>query len=140
MLAHFHHVPGRLRVRVPRIKGSVAEARALEASLAVIKGVSGVESRDLTGSVIIHYDPQTVNLQTLMWRLGDNAIPITDAVNRAQALPAKLPQKIAGKVATAIFWHVLEMAAARDSVAGGYASLIVCASLARLSRSPRWCV
>lgn len=113
MPADFHHVPGRLRVRVPRIKGSMAEARALESSLSAIKGVSGVESRELTGSIVICYDPQAVDLQTLLLGLANAAIPITDAVNRARALPAKLPDKIAGKVANAIFWHLLEMAAER---------------------------
>jgi hypothetical protein len=113
MPADFHHVPGRLRVRVPRIKGAMTEARALESSLSAIKGVSGVESRELTGSIIIHYDPQTVDLQTLLLRLGNTAIPIADSANGARALGSKLSQKIARKTANAIFWHLLEMAMER---------------------------
>lgn len=113
MPADFHHVPGRLRVRVPRIKGAMAEARAVEARLSAIKGVSGVESRELTGSVVIYYDPQTVDLQSLLLGLGNTAIPITEGANGARALGSKLPQKIARKAASAIFWHLLEMAVER---------------------------
>ena len=103
MAAHFHSVPGRLRVHVPAVKGDVANARAVEASLSKLNGVCRVEGRELTGSVIIHYDPRATNSGVLL-----NAIGI-----RAESMASRVPAKIAGKVAEAVTWYLVEKAAER---------------------------
>lgn len=57
-----HHVPGRIRLEVPFIKGL---------SLSVLKGLSGVpvpcgiediRPNPLTGSLLIKYDPDRINI------------------------------------------------------------------------------
>lgn len=65
MPAHFHHVPGRLRVHVPGIKGNVPKAKAVEAYLSQLKGVFRVEGRPITGSLVIHYDASILDFQSL---------------------------------------------------------------------------
>ena len=113
MAAHFHHVPGRLRVHVPRIKGSEAHARALESSLSAIKGIYAVESRKLTGSVVIHYDPETINPQALMLELGVGGVAAITAANGAHPLRTEISKKIARAITKAIFWYLLELATER---------------------------
>jgi hypothetical protein len=56
-----HALDGRLRIRIPAIKRNAEVAASLEQSLLRVKGVKGVRTNTLTGSVLIHYDP---------WRIG----------------------------------------------------------------------
>jgi hypothetical protein len=51
-----HHVPGRVRVRLPRAKRDREFARRVEESLAACPGVRRVEVSPITGSVLIRYD------------------------------------------------------------------------------------
>ena len=65
MNQYVHHVPGRLRVRVPSIKGNLAEASSLEKRIRAQRGVKNVQTSSLTGSVLVHYDPATASVFTL---------------------------------------------------------------------------
>jgi heavy-metal-associated domain-containing protein len=132
MAAHFHHVPGRLRMHVPEIKGNVANARVLEARISSIKGVSRVESRELTGSIVVQYNPRMVDAKTLISALsgvppaatrpaplrpvpvqGPRPRPVPAQVPPVRPVPSGVPQKIAGKLAQAVVCHLLEKAAER---------------------------
>lgn len=66
MPAHFHHVPGRLRVHAPGIKGNAPKAKAVETCLSKLKGVFRVEGRPITGSIVIHYDASILDFQSLL--------------------------------------------------------------------------
>ena len=113
MAAHFHSVPGRLRVHVPRVKGNVASARAVEATLSKLNSVSHVEGRELTGSVVIHYDPKAITGAALLAAIGVNPQHVTALGKPRQAPAAQISTKIAGKIAEAALWHLIETAAQR---------------------------
>lgn len=51
-----HHLPGRLRVRVPEVKSDAAFATSLEQRLRSVRGVRAAQANPLTGSVLVHYD------------------------------------------------------------------------------------
>jgi hypothetical protein len=53
-----HHVPGRLRFRIPDAKGNPERLEQARAALEVLEGVRSVEVNSFTGSVIIEYDPE----------------------------------------------------------------------------------
>ncbi len=55
MLLHHHHVPGRLRVALGRLKGDRAGAGPLRAALLALPGVTAVSISPAIGSVTIHY-------------------------------------------------------------------------------------
>ena len=118
MAVDLHHVPGRLRVRVPEVKGSIEKGRALESSLLRLKGISRVECRELTGSLVIHYNPSIVEFQKLGAALGGvpNFMPATTSseyCRGAKITRVDVPRKVLGKVAQAVAWHLLEQAAER---------------------------
>jgi hypothetical protein len=50
-------VPGRLRLRVERVKRDKAFARTVEERLGAIDGIRKVEINGLTGSVLVSYEP-----------------------------------------------------------------------------------
>ena len=52
-----HAIPGRVRMRVPEMKGNPDLAREIEKYLSDIKLVHRVEVNPLTGSVLVVYDP-----------------------------------------------------------------------------------
>ncbi len=56
MVHCIHHVPGRARFKVPRLKQDRAFAKELESKLASIEGVYRVEVNSSAWSVIVHYD------------------------------------------------------------------------------------
>lgn len=114
MAAHFHSVPGRLRVHVPRVKGNVIAAREIETSISRLQGVARVESRELTGSVVVHYDPRAVDTSALLAEIGITAQPTRVLVKTsAAANTTSLPAKVTGKIARAVVWYIIEKAAER---------------------------
>jgi len=52
-----HHIPGRLRLKVPGAKGNPAFLDQVRAALTSVEGVSEIEVNPVTGSVLVHYDP-----------------------------------------------------------------------------------
>jgi hypothetical protein len=60
MSCYLHHVPGRIRIKTPFIKGSPAQAQGIEDNLKSIYGVKSANANALTGSVLINYDPGVV--------------------------------------------------------------------------------
>ena len=66
MSVYVHALPGRLRVRSPRLRGAAAsgEARTL---LTAIAGVGSVTANPVCGSLLIEYDRGRVSPEAL-WR------------------------------------------------------------------------
>ena len=66
-------VPGRLRVRVPNLRGEPDATRQLERRLASLAGVARAQVNAATGSVLIEYDPRLTTVErvyaaTREWR------------------------------------------------------------------------
>ncbi len=51
-----HALPGRVRLRVAKVKGNPALARQAQKKLAQVPGIRQVEATPGTGSLLIHYD------------------------------------------------------------------------------------
>jgi len=77
-----HHLPGRLRLRIPAVRGEEDELRELSSAIAKTPGISRVEYNPLTGSILIQYSLDRYrNLQSLESSLSASAVPI--AVNNS---------------------------------------------------------
>ncbi len=121
MNRYVHHVPGRLRVRMPSIKGNVAAANSLEGRIRAQHGVINVQTNPLTGSVLVHYDPATASVSTLSQmmlcsaatELVRQALPTVPSVSTSQLVG----QQIATYMAAATIGHVMEIAMERAALA-----------------------
>lgn len=72
-----HHIPGRLRIRVPAAKGEESLLRELSSAIAKSPGIIEVDYNQLTGSILIQYSPQKHrNLDSLDAGLSASAVPI----------------------------------------------------------------
>ncbi len=69
-----HALPGRVRLRVAKIKGNPVLARQAQEKLAKVPGIRQVEAKAGTGSLLIHYDGDqlfsTASLEILSVTLG----------------------------------------------------------------------
>jgi hypothetical protein len=84
-----HHVPGRLRLKVPGAPGAVQSLAEIEAGILELPGVSGVEVRPATGSIVIEYDvddaPDFVDTAAAFARaLGISWIDLTPATTSSE--------------------------------------------------------
>lgn len=59
------HVPGRLRVRAEKFRGEGATAEVVD-RVAAERGVTSVTASEVTGSVLVHYDPAQIQLDRLI--------------------------------------------------------------------------
>jgi hypothetical protein len=121
MIHHLHHVPGRLRLRVPAIKRNEHHARAVGSVLRETDGVLRHELSSITGSVVVHYAPGRLDPQQLIDRLREltPAAPGTALVSwqpvSAPRRPAVgergLAQQIGKALATSLTEKLIERSA-----------------------------
>jgi hypothetical protein len=90
MSLHVHHVPGRLRLRLPRLQGWRGACNDARVSAAAIEGVIEACANPVTGSLTIHYDQRRQTPGCLRRSLCDRDIvwclsPITEGELDARA-------------------------------------------------------
>jgi hypothetical protein len=56
MTYYVHHTPGRLRVRIPSIRGNPRRAKRVQELFENVEGIDQVTLNELTGSLVVHYD------------------------------------------------------------------------------------
>jgi hypothetical protein len=52
-----HHVPGRIRMKIPSAKGNPDQLAAYRDTLSLIPGIQRIEVNPDTGSIVLKYDP-----------------------------------------------------------------------------------
>jgi hypothetical protein len=72
MSYYIHNVPGRLRIKIPLIRRNSAKCFAVQELFKHLDGVERIQVTELTGSVIIKYDPQMIQPQDMIQILKDN--------------------------------------------------------------------
>lgn len=70
MSYYWHHVPGRLRLKTPIIKGNEEGAANIQTFLKPIKGILSMAVNTVTGSLVIHYDPQVIDPESITHKLS----------------------------------------------------------------------
>jgi copper chaperone CopZ len=53
-----HHIPGRMRVKLPQMKGKSEALAKVKQSVCQMPGVTSVDTNTTTGSVLVNYDPK----------------------------------------------------------------------------------
>ena len=72
MSYYYHNVPGRLRVKIPTLKGRPARIKGVEDLLLNLDGAEIIKTNPLTGSVVINYDPDLLDAQQIIQILIDH--------------------------------------------------------------------
>ncbi len=66
-----HTMPGRVRLRVDKVKGNPAFAQKAQDKLGRVPGIKKVEARPLTGSVLVYYDAAALLAEGTLAALTD---------------------------------------------------------------------
>jgi len=66
MSYYVHHLPGRLRVKIPKLRNHQGRARRVGDLLAAQDGVTGVTVNPLTGSVLVNYDSDLLDEERIL--------------------------------------------------------------------------
>lgn len=114
---YLHHVPGRLRVRTPRVKRNEAEARSVREYIEVVEGVEAVDVNTLTGSITVKYDARRLSAAALLHVLcqGGYCDPsATPGHDGYLQLAAARAGHVVGKM---VFGMVVEKAVERSAMA-----------------------
>ena len=111
-MAHYiHHVPGRLRIRTPRLKRDALHAEAVEAFVQTIEGVTAVRASSVTGSITVGYQRDVVKAETILEALALRGYYQPELVQHAdQQLPA-MASRAGDLLGKALFGMVLEKSA-----------------------------
>ena len=58
---YWHILDGRIRIKVPEVKGSHAMAGEMESQVAELNGVAHVKANPLSGYVLVLFDSQVIS-------------------------------------------------------------------------------
>lgn len=103
-MAHYvHHVPGRLRIKLPELKRNPQLAAAIETTVLNMPGVVGARINAVTGSLLVHYDGRLTTQSDLLHALplpraaGDRCpVCAGSATTAADSATAGLGTKVLG--------------------------------------------
>ena len=58
---YIHALEGRLRIKVPEVRGASDSAREIESRLCALPGVDQATANPVTGNVLVLYDPRRIS-------------------------------------------------------------------------------
>lgn len=92
-----HHIPGRLRVRLPKANRDPDQLRQLREFVQGLGGVHRVEINPTTGSILVHYEPeshdQLKNLMRMAQQQGGEEIDEPPDLGEADELVKRIEQE-----------------------------------------------
>lgn len=110
-MEYVHSLPGRLRIRVSRLRGRPSDVQQIRAELLARDGIRSVTANDRLGSLLITYDSTVLSAEQVLETLhrlglpralpaGTHGAPPEHAVTRiagwtVEALAEALAQKVA---------------------------------------------
>lgn len=67
-----HHVPGRIRIEVPSIKGLPIKVLKRFLNMPIPCGIKDIRPNPITGSLLITYDPGRINIVTYLQAMASS--------------------------------------------------------------------
>jgi len=69
--SYVHALEGRLRIKIPEVKGAAGKALEVESYLQLLSGLEQVSANPVTGNVLILYNPRLVGVDEIIAALKD---------------------------------------------------------------------
>jgi hypothetical protein len=86
MTCFVHHVPGRLRIKIARLKHQEHRAEKIRNLFCGLYGIDKVSVNTLTGSVVLYYDPSVFSRDQLL-----NILKYNNVIESNQAIAFEEP-------------------------------------------------
>jgi hypothetical protein len=111
---YLHALEGRIRIKVPEIKGSPAKAGELERQVQWQSGIHSIKANPTTGNVLIYYDSQKTEQEKILNTLKEFGYfqPLNANVFKAQESPEP-NNSLMGLVVSSVAQSMMEMALTR---------------------------
>ncbi len=112
--AYVHALAGRLRIKIPRIKGAADKAQELEQHLQQVSGIESVSANPTTGNVLVLYNPHCIDQWHIFSFLKDLGYlsPAASTVS-GMVSPQSSPQGVVEKVTAFVAATLMEVALSR---------------------------
>ncbi len=110
IMLYVHHVPGRLRVRVPAARSNPSLAQRIYRRVHGLPGVTSAAISLTTGSVLVHYDVAASSERAILDALGPFQAP-------AHPLTRRISSRMGAIVTKAVAGYLLETAVERATLA-----------------------
>jgi copper chaperone CopZ len=107
-MAYVHAIEGRVRIKIPELKGSLERAQFLESCLLAVDGLRSVSANPTTGNVLILYEEETVTLDDIHDHLRKLGFYVQALAGRSSRLGS-----LSGVVASSVFQMATEAALRR---------------------------
>lgn len=111
MSCYLHHIPGRIRVKTPALKGFSIQPDELEKKLMSLPGVLSATVNTLTGSVLVNYDERITTAGAIVDLVGrECGVDFSTAAHTDKYLDEKLSltgEKIGVKLGKAVLGIVI---------------------------------
>lgn len=105
---YYHHVPGRLRIRTPHLKGAEAKVAAVREILERCDGVRSIVPNTVTGSILVEYDRKLTDSDAILRIISHRGyFDLAQARNSEQVLNTKLT-RVGETIGKAILTSMLE--------------------------------
>ncbi len=69
--SYVHALDGRLRIKIPKVKGAAGQAQEVERHLRQSAGIEEVSANPTTGNVLIHYNPRLIDQEDIIYSLKE---------------------------------------------------------------------
>ena len=79
-----HALPGRIRVKISRLKGDPAFGRELQERLSDVRGIQRVEVHPVTGSVLVLYAAEELDSLEALMSLAGSLAPLFPELNMSE--------------------------------------------------------
>jgi heavy-metal-associated domain-containing protein len=113
--AYVHALAGRLRIKIPKIKGAADQAQKLEQHLQQFTGIESVSANPTTGNVLVLYNPHRIDQGRIILSMRESGY-LSHAGKLAGGLvspPSSAPQEVVEKVTSFVAATLMEVALSR---------------------------
>ncbi|WP_455281523.1 HMA2 domain-containing protein [Cupriavidus necator] len=116
-LAEIHHVPGRLRLKLPAIKHNDEAARRIERAVNALPGVREACANTLTGSIVIRFYPRLTTGEQIVGALRADGYVAAGVTLPAPARSSAAMSERSASLANAIAKKAVDALVERCAVA-----------------------
>ncbi len=114
MSAYVHSLNGRLRIKIPEIKGNPIKAQEIEDQFDLITGMQQVSANPITGSLLFIYDPHLLKQGEIFRGLKEMGyFPDHGGREISAQSWASAPHGVVEKVTTTLASGLMEIALTR---------------------------
>jgi hypothetical protein len=103
---YVHHIPGRLRVRIPEIRNNARKTAEVK-ELLDIYGVEHLKVNHLTGSVVVTFDPDLNSAEQFLNLLKDRGLFSGEQITNNDGEFQRISNKAASKMGRAFFGYAV---------------------------------